>query len=371
MHTTHTSKSQSQGKSHVSHAKNEKDMQREIDELKKKLRCARRRHSSPDSKLSSEETDDATYRRRSRTPPSETFSGDEEYRHKRKNKSPTHKGLGNNAMNEALSQVVRSPFTRSIEGASLPLQFHQPTFFLYNDRTDLVEHIRHFSQKMVVHSKDEALMCKIFPSNLGLMAMRWFNGLKAKSIYSFKKLTYSFGARFITCSRVLLPLGSLLSMSMRYRETLKAYSDRYWEMFNEIDGSYDDVAISTFKVGLLAEHDLRKSLTSKPVTSVRLLMDRIDKYKRIEEDQLQEKRKAKVIPQERRDSRSDWIQNNRPRRDFAGQSGSANIQAVNAVFRESMQQVLEKVKNEPFFRWPNKMAGDPANCNQNLYCYYH
>ena len=35
--TTHTSKSQSRGKSHVSHAKNERDMQREIDELKKKL----------------------------------------------------------------------------------------------------------------------------------------------------------------------------------------------------------------------------------------------------------------------------------------------------------------------------------------------
>ena len=39
--TTHTSKSQSQGKSHVSHAENERDMQREIDELKKKLRRAR------------------------------------------------------------------------------------------------------------------------------------------------------------------------------------------------------------------------------------------------------------------------------------------------------------------------------------------
>ena len=35
MHTTHTSKSQSRGKSHVSYAKNERDMQREIDELKK------------------------------------------------------------------------------------------------------------------------------------------------------------------------------------------------------------------------------------------------------------------------------------------------------------------------------------------------
>ena len=282
--TAHTSKSQSRGKSHVSHAKNERDMQREIDELKKKLRCARRRRSSPDSEPSSEETDDATYRRKSRTLPSETFSGDEEYSHKRKNKSLTHKGLGNNSMNEALNQVAKSPFIRMIEGANLPRRFHQPTFSLYNGQTDLVEHVSHFNQKMAVHYKDKALMCKIFPSNLGSMAMRWFNGLKANTIDSFKKLTRSFDARFITCSRVPLPLGSLLSMSMREGETLKAYSDRYWEMFNEIDGSYDDVAISTFKAGLPAEHDLRKSLTGKPDTSVCLLMDRIDKYMRIEED---------------------------------------------------------------------------------------
>ena len=285
-HTTHTSKSQSRGKSHVSHVKNERDMQHEIDKLKKELHRTQRRHSSPEFELSSEEIDDATYRQRSRTPPSKTFSGNEEHRHKRKNKNPTHKGLENNAMNEALNQVARSPFTRNIEGASLPRRFHQPTFSLYNGRTDPVEHVSHFSQKMAVHSKDVALMCKIFPSSLGPMAMRWFNGLKANSIDSFKKLTQSFGARFITGSRVPLPLGSLLSMSMRDGETLKAYSDRYWEMFNEIDKSYDDVAISTFKAGLPAEHDLRKSLTGKPITNVCLLMDRIDKYRRIEEDQL-------------------------------------------------------------------------------------
>ena len=116
-------------------------------------------------------------------------------------------------------------------------------------------------------------MCKIFPSSLGLMVMRWFNGLRANSIDSFKKLTRAFGARFITCSRVPQPLGSLLSMSIREGETLKVYSDRYWEMFNKIDGYYDDVAISTFKAGLPAEHDLRKSLTGKPVASVRQLMD--------------------------------------------------------------------------------------------------
>ena len=126
-------------------------------------------------------------------------------------------------------------------------------------------------------------------------------------------------------------------MSMRDGETLKAYSDRYWEMFNEIDGIYDDVAISTFKTGLPAEYDLRKSLTGKPVVSVRQLMDRIDKYRRIEEDQLQEKGKAKVIPRKMRDFRSDQIQNNKPWRDFVGQPGSANTQMVSDVFREPIQ----------------------------------
>ena len=90
------------------------------------------------------------------------------------------------------------------------------------------------------------------------------------------------------------------------------YSDKYWEMFNKIDGDFDDVAIRTFKVGLPIEHDLRKSLTKKPVRSVRRLMDCIDEYKRVEEDQQHGKGKVKVIPQDMRDSKSDRYNNSRP-----------------------------------------------------------
>ena len=42
---------------------------------------------------------------------------------------------------------------------------------------------------------------------------------------------------------------------------------------------------SNFALCVSAEHSLRKSLTGKPVTSVHQLMDRIDKYKRVKEDQ--------------------------------------------------------------------------------------
>ena len=55
-------------------------------------------------------------------------------------------------------------------------------------------------------------------------------------------------------------------------------------MYNEIDGDFDNVAINTFKVNLPTKDGLKKSLMGKRITSVRQLMDRIDKYKKVEED---------------------------------------------------------------------------------------
>ena len=83
-------------------------------------------------------------------------------------------------------------------------------------------------------------------------------------------------------------------------------------MFNEIDRNFDDVVIRTFKIDLPVEHDLRKSLTRKSVRSVCQLMDYIDEYKRVVEDQQQEKGKAKVVLQDRRDFRSDRYNSNQP-----------------------------------------------------------
>ena len=129
-------------------------------------------------------------------------------------------------MKKALSQISKSPFTRGIEKTKLPKCFHQPMFTMYNGRTDPVEHVSQFKQKMAVHSQDEALMCRVFPSSLGSMLMRWFDGLRTNSISSFKRLTQSFCSRFITCSRVPQLLDSLLSMSMREGEFVRAYAER-------------------------------------------------------------------------------------------------------------------------------------------------
>ena len=144
---------------------------------------------------------------------------------------------------------------------------------------------------------------------------------------------------------------------MREGETLKTYSDNYWETFNEIDGDFEDVAIRTFKVGLPINHDLRKSLTMKPARRMCQLMDCIDEHKRVEEDQVQGKEKAKIFPLEMRDPRPNRYGHNRPRRDFVNQPSKANAQVVSSVFKESVYQIIEKIKNKPYFKWPNNGRG--------------
>ena len=202
--------------------------------MRSKLRPRERKRRSPSPPPSdgSKGSRDNSYHRRSRTPSSESYSASsredkqEKSNHDSKKRASYH-SLGNDAMSKALQQISKSPFVKRIGRAMLPHQFSQPTFAIYNGRTEPVEHISYFNQKMAVHANNEALMCKVFPSSLGLMAIRWFDALEEGSMGSFEELTRAFRARFITCSRVPKPVNSLLSMAMREGETLKTYSDIY------------------------------------------------------------------------------------------------------------------------------------------------
>ena len=111
-------------------------------------------------------------------------------------------------MSKTLSQISKSPFTRRIVRAELPKRFTQPTFTVYNEKIDPIEHVSHFNQKMTIYTRNEALLCKVFPSSLVLVAMRWFDGLHE---------------RFVTCRRVSRTLDSLLALSMREKYCSKLF----------------------------------------------------------------------------------------------------------------------------------------------------
>ena len=47
------------------------------------------------------------------------------------------------------------------------------------------------------------------------------------------------------------------------------------------------------------------------------------------------------------------------------------MEEVNVAFKEPVHKIVDRIKNEPYFRWPNKMRGNPSRRNQSLYCTYH
>ena len=120
VHTTHSSTSQSRGGSHVSHEDNARAMQLEIDRLKRKLCHERRKRTPSISDPSFDDDGDRSYRPRLRTPPSESFSYEEDNHHRRRNRNLSCRGLGNDAISRALNQISKSPFTRRIEEGKLP-----------------------------------------------------------------------------------------------------------------------------------------------------------------------------------------------------------------------------------------------------------
>ena len=199
------------------------------------------------------------------------------------------------AMSHALRKVAQSPFLDYIKQALMPSRFTRPPLNSYDRKTDPVEHVSHYIHMMSLHTRNDVLMCKVFPSKFRPMALRWFNGLRKGSIHSFAELIQEFGARFVTCSWVPQSVDTLLFMKMKVSETLRSYANRYWELYNEIGGGNEKIAASTFRMGLPEDTELRESLTKRPPEDMRQLMRCIEEYKRLKDDQLQSKGKALLV----------------------------------------------------------------------------
>ena len=93
-----------------------------------------------------------------------------------------------NAISRALHKAARSPFSDDIEWAPMPSRFTRPSFNSYDGKMDPVKHVSHYIQMMSLHTHNDKLMCKEFPSSLRPTTLRWFNGLQKGSIHSFAEL---------------------------------------------------------------------------------------------------------------------------------------------------------------------------------------
>ena len=149
-------------------------------------------------------------------------------------------------------------------------------------------------------------------------------------------------------------------------------SARFWKTYNDIDVCGEDTALQTFKLGLPPSTGLRQSLTKRPPTNLKKLMDRVERFVRVEEDGGNTSAVLSEVPVWPPSSRSQ-VRTGQASKTSLGPANyaSPSFKAFQTVFKEPIYQILDKIKRQPFFVWPPKLVGDPTARNQNLYCLYH
>ena len=140
-------------------------------------------------------------------------------------------------------------------------------------------------------------------------------------------------------------MDALLSIKMKVGETLRSYINQYWEPYNEIGGGNEKIAARIFRMGLPKDSELQESLTKRPPEDMRQLMRCIEKYKHLEGDRLQNKGKAPLLDRSRQ-----GVFPTRLKKDFRMQELEAQIGEVNVAFKEPVHKILDRIKNESFFR---------------------
>jgi hypothetical protein len=274
-----------------------------------------------------------------------------------------------------LQQISHSPFSARIEQAKFPAKFISPNLAVYDRKSDPVGHLSRYRQAMAFHNSNNALMCHVFPSSLGEVGLRWFDRLRARSIRSWKEMSEIFTARFITNTQKPKKIDSLLALTMKAGETLKSYSTRYWEVYNDIDACDEDIVVKTFRFGLHQDSKLRKSFTKRPPVSMADLMTRLEQHIRVEDDPKSAAKDAEVAPlvDIKAAQPKSQLESRRAKKAKSSTDPPRTgvCLAVYTTFKEPIYRLLPLIKDKPYFEWPPKMPGDPATRETKPYCSYH
>ena len=181
----------------------------------------------------------------------------------------------------------------------------------------------------------------------------------------------AFVSRFITNSRKPKEFNSLLSMRMKDSESLKSYSSRYWEVYNEVDSCTEEIAIKTFKLSLDPESELRHNLSRRLAKSMRDLMSRIEQFVQVKDDRAKTKAVSTQGRPPRKPANVEQKRIDIPAKGFNRFPQPRDLGGVHTVFNEPIYRIMAEIKNEPFLSWPTPLDGDPSKRDPDKYYSYH
>lgn len=176
---------------------------------------------------------------------------------------------------------------------------------------------------------------------------------------------------------------------MKQSENVTKFTKRFWTICSQIKDANDELAVMCFKVALLPRNDLRREIVRYPMTTMKALMARVNQLVEQEEDEVRAQENfgmkhgdkpsakdqkpfhRKETDQSKAHSRSMMISTPASGNKKKSQQSANSYRAVSTFFKEPIYKLLNKIKMEPFFKWPQPMRGDPSTRDQGKYCTYY
>ena len=213
--------------------------------------------------------------------------------------------------------------------------FTPPRFTLYDRKSAPRSHISYVRHMMALWNHMDALMCRVFPSSLGDLRLKWVDKLPADSIENFHHLTKLFVALFIINTKAPKCVESLLTLRKGKNESIRNYSKRYWKTYNEIEECSKKLAMASYKLRLTPKEKLWENLMLDPQSTSRSSCpgsrcssdwrSMSDRQKRLQEPPLEMKAPFK----KRKESPTEYEKKVR--------------QGVNVVFKEPIYKFLARI----------------------------
>ncbi|XP_043687538.1 uncharacterized protein LOC122638752 [Telopea speciosissima] len=191
---------------------------------------------------------------------------------------------------------------------------------------------------------------------------------KPNSIRSFTELAIAFVSRFQSSVKQKKMAANLLVVRQRPDESIRDYITRFNGEALEIKDLDDGMAFNALHNGV-TNHDLVKSLTLEPVSTMAQLLDRCYQYanmfdimkaQRTADPKVTEKKRTGE-KEEKKDSKkqkSDWCQDRDQSPDYT-------------PLNTSRMNILMEIYDRDLLQWPRPMFSKPEDKNKKKYYKFH
>ncbi|XP_073022575.1 uncharacterized protein [Primulina eburnea] len=257
----------------------------------------------------------------------------------------------------AILPARRSPFTTAILAESLPAGMKIPNLSEFDGTGDPQEHLDRFYAKADLYDISDAAYCKIFRTTLAGRALAWFNKLPSGTIDSLENLTQRFLHQFSINKKYPKTAAYLFTVIQKDGEGLREYVQRFTQAVHEVPHVNHDLLAGIVQQNL-RHRKFKESIAGKPPNSLEELLERAEKYIRIEEAieprYLGKRRREEERPERREEKRT---------------AQSPRLQYT--PLKARLSEILVVAEQQGLLQPPRPMKENPKRQRSDKYCRFH